>query len=543
MYNYNAFHNFFVRKILLPREIVFDRKLKLYRQILEHIADGVCLMTPDGTIRYWNPGAAAMTGLAPEAVVGSTCHDPFPRFEDEEGNVFCDYIASADGIRGPLQRNLFLAVKDGRKILVEANISPLTRDGKYEGTILVFRDTAVFKGLRPFQLRTEKLDRLIPICGWCKKIRHDDDTWEQLETYLGEQGFGDFTHSMCPVCAEKIFSKRIYLESYQNVCKAISTSLSLDEVLNLIVTNVVKVMNMKASLVRLLNKEKNQLEIAASCGLSESYVNKGPVEYDRSVDDALAGKPVSIYDITEDKSAKYRKEAEREGIRTILSIPLRVKDEVIGLLRMYTAEPVAYSDEDLEFLAAIAEQAAIAIMNARHFERIVSREREYLDIFQAVTKTISSTLNVHEILDMIVRMLPAVMRLKAATIRLLDDSGKKLVLVAAHGLSERYLSRGPVDTEENIREALNEKPVAIYDVMTDERITYKKETEEEGIKSVLTLPITARGKVIGVLRLLTNVHRTFNQDEIDFTVALAEQCGIAIDNARMYEKLHSENMQ
>jgi len=67
--------------------------------------------------------------------------------------------------------------------------------------------------------------------------------------------------------------------------------------------------------------------------------------------------------------------------------------------------------------------------------------------------------------------------------------------------------------------------------------------EAEGIKSVLALPIIAKGKVIGVLRLLTNVHRTFSQDEIDFTMALAEQCGIAIENARMYEKLHSANMQ
>ena len=518
---------------------MFDKKLKFYHRILEHIADGVCLIAPDGSIQYWNRGAAAITGIPADEVVSGTGLERFPRFEDEEGNAFCDQITSGDGLREPLQRNLFVVSATGRKILVEAHISPLLRDGTYEGAVVVFRETAGFRGLRPFQLRTEKLDRLIPICGWCKKIRHGDDTWEQLEAYLSQQGFGDFTHSMCPVCAEKIFSKRIYLESYQNICKAISTSLSLDEVLNLIVTNVVKVMNMKASLVRLLNKERNQLEIAAHHGLSESYVNKGPVAYDRSVDDALAGKPVSIYDITEDKSAKYRKEAEKEGIRTILSIPLRVTDEVIGLLRMYTAEPVAYSDEDLKFLAALAEQAAIAIMNARHFERAVSREREYLDIFQTVTKTISSTLNVHEVLDMIARMIPAVMRLKAATIRLLDDSGKKLVLVAAHGLSERYLSRGPVDTEENIREALNEKPVAIYDVMTDERITYKKEAGEEGIKSVLTLPIVAHGRVIGVLRLLTNVHRTFGQDEIDFSMALAEQCGIAIENARLYEKLYA----
>jgi PAS domain S-box-containing protein len=520
---------------------MFDRKLKTYQQIFEQMADGVCLIALDGKVSHWNGGAEAITGWAAHEVLGKSCHDEMIRFEDEEGNALCDLISSFTATTAPGQRNLFLKVRDGSRALMEGNISWILRDNRPEGIIITFRDISQFAALRPFQLKTQKLERLIPICGWCKMIRHDDETWEQLEAYLAEQGFGDFTHSICPVCAEKIFSKRIYLESYQNVCKAISTSLSVEEVLNLIVTHVVKVMNMKASLVRLLNREKNQLEIAAHCGLSESYVNKGPVEYDRSIDDALAGKAVSIYDITEDRSSKYRKEAEKEGIRTILSIPLRFRDEVIGVLRMYTAEPLNYSDEDLKFLAAIAEQAAIAIMNARHFEKSVSREREYLDIFKAVTKTISSTLNVKEVLNTVVRMIPAVMRLKAATIRLLDETGQKLVLEAAHGLSEQYLRRGPVDTEENIREALNEKPVAIYDVMTDKRITYKKETEAEGIKSVLALPIIAKGKVIGVLRLLTNVHRTFSQDEIEFTMALAEQCGIAIENARMYEKLYSAN--
>ncbi len=205
--------------------------------------------------------------------------------------------------------------------------------------------------------------------------------------------------------------------------------------LELIVTNVVKVMNVKASLLRLLNKDTNQLELAAYHGLSRSYADKGPVAYDASIDDALAGKSVSVYDITADKSAKYRKEAEREGIRSILSIPLRFKDEVIGVLRMYTAEPVEYSEEDLKFVTAIAEQAAIAIMNARVFEKMVSLEREYLNVFQAVTKAVSSTLDVNEIIHLIVRKIPEVMNLKAATIRLLDDTGQKLRLVAAYGLS------------------------------------------------------------------------------------------------------------
>jgi GAF domain-containing protein len=61
---------------------------------------------------------------------------------------------------------------------------------------------------------------------------------------------------------------------------------------------------------------------------------------------------------------------------------------------------------------------------------------------------------------------------------------------------------------------------------------------EEGIKSMLTLPIVAKGKVIGVLRLLTDSPRQFTEEDIAFSASLAEVCGIAIENARMYEQLH-----
>jgi PAS domain S-box-containing protein len=522
--------------------MVFDKKTKFCAEVLDNVADGVYVVGSDRKILYWNKGAAAITGYSAGEMVGQNCYSDLLSHEDEKGNTLCDsgcpLTTSMD--EGPLLRNLFLRTKDGRRILVEEHISPLLSGKKLAGVIITFRNVSAFKGLRPFQLRTEKLDRLVPICGWCKKIRKGSDTWEQLEAFLTDEGFGEFTHSMCPVCAEKIFSKKIYLENYQNICKAISTSLSLGEVLKLIVTNVVKVMNVKASLLRLLNKESNQLELAAYHGLSKNYANKGPVEYDASIDDALAGKPVSVYDITADKNAKYRKEAEREGIRSILSIPLRFNAEVIGVLRMYTAEPVEYSEEDLKFVSAIAEQAAIAIMNARMFERTVSKEREYLNVFQSVTRAASSTLSVDEVLNLIVRKIPEVMNLKAATIRLLDSTGRKLQLAAATGLSERYLNRGPVDTEENVIEALNEKPVAIYDVSTDSRIRYRKEAEEEGIKSMLTLPIMAHGKVIGVMRLLTGWPRHFSEEEIAFAASLAEQCGTAIENARMYEGQYRE---
>jgi len=382
--------------------------------------------------------------------------------------------------------------------------------------------------------------RLIPICGWCKKIRTEQEEWESIEAYFAAAGLGELTHSICPGCAEKIFTKRIYLESYQSICKAISMSLSLNEVLSLIATNVVKVMNVKASSLRLLNKETQQLELAAYHGLSDLYINKGPVEYDGSITDALTGKSASVYDITSDENARYRREAMEEGIRTILSVPLRFGDEVIGVLRMYTAEPVEYSGEDLKFVTAIADQAAVAIMNARVFEKTVSKEKEYLRVFQQVTRAASSSLQLKEVLDLITRTLPEVMNLKAATIRLLDNSGENLELAAAYGLSERYLGRGPVDMETNIKEALQERPVAIYDVSSDARVYYRREAQDEGIKSMLTLPIVVRSRTIGILRLLTAEPRHFSQQDIDFAAALAEQCGIAIENARMYGRQYKE---
>ncbi|MDI6800936.1 MAG: GAF domain-containing protein [Thermodesulfovibrionales bacterium] len=511
----------------------------IYSDIFYSIADGVYFIDIGRKVTHWNRGMTEFSGQTEEAAIGRHFEDAL-KYEDESGAPLSSYeypIALCLQASKKVIKNLFLIGKNHERHYIEEQASPVFRGDKLIGAVSIIRDNSRVFAAVEAHLKSHRSDRLIPICAWCKKIKISEDSWKQIEKYLTEEGFGVFTHGMCPDCADKIFEKKVYLESYQNICKAISSSLSLDEVLSLIVTNAAKVMNVKASMLRLLNKETNQLEMAAFHGLSEQYVNKGPVEYDRSIADALEGKAVSIYDITSDADSKYRSEAEEEGIRSILSIPVKFKKEVIGVLRMYTAEPVKYKDEDLKFMTAITEQAAIAIVNARTFETTVSRAREYLKVFEEITKAVSSTLKLNEVLNLIVKKLPEVMNLKAATIRLLDDTGENLELVAANGLSEKYLGRGPVDTEENVMEALQTRPVAIYDVATDQRVHYQKEAMEEGIKSMLTLPIIARDKVIGVLRLLTGVPHQFSDEDIAFSASLAEVCGTAIENARMYEQL------
>ncbi len=383
--------------------------------------------------------------------------------------------------------------------------------------------------------------KLIPVCGWCKKIKPEGMDWQTIENYLISQGFTDITHGMCPACSEKIFQKRVYLESYQNIAKIINSSLSLNEVLNLIVTNVVKVMNVKGCLLRLVNKKKGTLDVAAYHGLSEQYINKGTVYIDRSVDDALSGKAVSVYDITEDMAYRYRREASKEGIRSIVSIPMRFEGEVIGILRMYTDEPRDYTTEDLKFVTAIAEQAALAIMNAKYFETIVSREREYLRLFRDISMAISSSLNTINVLNIIVQKLAESMQVKGATIRLLDEQSGNFKFGAAFGVSDKYLSMKGID--EINHDWFTKKtytPIAIYDIATDERLTHKDELINESIKSLLIVPIIAKDKAIGVITLLSGWFRSFKQEELELLLSISAQCAIAIENAIMYEKKYKE---
>ena len=109
-----------------------------------------------------------------------------------------------------------------------------------------------------------------------------------------------------------------------------------------------------------------------------------------------------------------------------------------------------------------------------------------------------------------------------------------LELVASYGLSERYLNRGPLSAEKSVIESLEGKPVVIKDVASDQRVRFKKEKQEEGIVSILSVPIKSKEKVIGVLRLYSGARREFTEDEIMLVTALAYQGGLAIRNASMY---------
>ena len=166
-----------------------------------------------------------------------------------------------------------------------------------------------------------------------------------------------------------------------------------------------------------------------------------------------------------------------------------------------------------------------------------TRNANFLDLFVDVTKTITSSLDPDDVFRLITQKIPPIIDVDAATIRLLDKSGKKLELRAAYGLSEDYLNRGTIDAEESIFRALRGEPITIYNARQDPRILYPEATKKEGIETILVVPIPIRGEIHGILRLLTRKPRRYQTDEINFAMAVAEQGGVAIQRALDYSKL------
>ncbi len=153
--------------------------------------------------------------------------------------------------------------------------------------------------------------------------------------------------------------------------------LAIEDVLQTIVRVVQHELRVKAVGLRLLDEDTGQLLVKATVGLSQDYLRKGPVPFGVSLIDqeVMEGGTIYIRDIRTDPRVLYPQEMEREGIRSALVIPLKVKDRPIGLLRIYAAEERVFDETDLQLAEVIAAQSAIAIENTRLYQAALAKER------------------------------------------------------------------------------------------------------------------------------------------------------------------------
>jgi len=162
----------------------------------------------------------------------------------------------------------------------------------------------------------------------------------------------------------------IYLSAFIHITRAISSSPDLKEILHLIVKSTCETTGSKGCTLMLLDEEGERLEVKSFYGLSDRYVGKGPIAADKSISDTLKGEPIIIENATSDPRVQYPQQAKQEGIASIVSVPIILRGRIIGVLRLYTSVPCRFTDDDIDFLSAIAMQSGLAIENAKMFELV-----------------------------------------------------------------------------------------------------------------------------------------------------------------------------
>lgn len=158
----------------------------------------------------------------------------------------------------------------------------------------------------------------------------------------------------------------INYQSLIRITKAISKIRDPEEIVLITVEGVTHALNVKGCTLFLFSPRTNELKLAGSYGLSDNYLNKGPVSALRSIAASLQdAQPVAIFDVADDPRIQYPDAAIKEGIASILSVPIIIGEKLIGCLRIYTVEPWEFTLNDVNFVQAVAQVVGMGLEMCR----------------------------------------------------------------------------------------------------------------------------------------------------------------------------------
>jgi len=154
-----------------------------------------------------------------------------------------------------------------------------------------------------------------------------------------------------------------YLKTLNKISRAITSDLYLEDILKLIVTLTANVIKAKVCNVWLIDEKKQEFNIKATQSMHQEYLNKKTIKLNEGIVGLVARekKPKIIFDVLKEEQYKEKKLAKKEGLISMASIPMMVKDKVIGVLNVYTNKPYEFTKAEITLLSTIANQAAVAI--------------------------------------------------------------------------------------------------------------------------------------------------------------------------------------
>ena len=233
-------------------------------------------------------------------------------------------------------------------------------------------------------------------------------------------------------------------------------------------------------------------------------------------------------------------------VRSWLGLPLfsRRQDEILGILNVDNYRRDAYSPEDIQMAFAFATQAAAAIENARLYVE-VRRRADHMAVLNSVSDTVSQSLDLETTLTTALDKALEVVGFEAGAISLVEEEAQELVIRVHRGWRQRDLaSNMRVRLGEGLSgQAVLSGEVIVTGSLENETRLAVPQVRDEGVRAMALAPMRARGRVVGVLGVMSDEPRTFAPHSVDVIKSIADQIGVAIDNAQLFARITRRSQQ
>ncbi len=329
------------------------------------------------------------------------------------------------------------------------------------------------------------------------------------------------------------------LETSTNVVSSLDTEQVIEDILE----QVQRLLGVDTCAVMVLNERSGGLEVRASRRLSQSYVRQLQLDATarqlpswRAID---SGRPVQVTDVENDPGmAEILPLVRAEGYRSLLAVPLITPHGPPAVLVVYRADVHRFSDQEINLASSFANHAAMALENATLFsltDEELQKQVRFLSALNQIVLTANQSLLLEDVLNNVLDAVVQVMSVEAAWIHLLREGETMLHLRAYRGFSDRFAEQ--VRTMEVGAGLMGQvaqtgQSLVVKDIRQDET----QAAAQEGLRSFAAVPLQAKETIVGVLGVATRTDRRFSDTEVDLLSAAGSQIGMAVVNARLYQR-------
>ena len=268
----------------------------------------------------------------------------------------------------------------------------------------------------------------------------------------------------------------------------------------------------------------------------------------------LEGKTVQVADVLSDPDYTNLEFQRKSGFRTALGVPLLREANPIGVIALVRKTVLPFTNKQIELVTTFADQAVIAIENARLFDEVQSRTRDLSESLQQQTATADvlkvisrSAFDLKSVLQTLVELAARLCDADKATITR-QQSGV-FFRAEAYGFSQEfidYVRTVPIEPERGSvigRALLEGRVIHIPDVEADPEYTFTEAQRLGGFRTILGVPMLRDGVAIGVLALTRSEARPFTEKQIELVSTFADQAAIAIENVRLFDEIQDKSRQ